>query len=283
MSIRNIHSDLIVEAVAKLCIKANITLDSSLTSSLEKSQNQETSALCKSVYDDLLENIKIADDKKIPICQDTGMAVVFVEIGQDVHIEGELLADAINKGVKKGYKDGFLRKSIVSDPLYNRKNTLDNTPAMIHTNIVKGDKITITVAPKGFGSENMSAIKMLKPSANEDDVVNFVVDTVKNAGGNPCPPLVVGVGIGSDFEGAAILSKKALLRSLDDKNEDENYSKLEERLKLEINKTGIGAMGYKGDITALRVFVNHAPTHIAGLPCAVNISCHCTRHASVTI
>ncbi|MBQ2136177.1 MAG: fumarate hydratase, partial [Clostridia bacterium] len=236
----------------------------------------------KSILHDLEENIKAAQEYDLPICQDTGMAVVFIEIGQDVHVCGGNLNAAINEGVRRGYEKGLLRKSVVADPI-ERINTNDNTPAVIHTSVVDGDKIKITVAPKGFGSENMSALKMLKPSDGKDGVVSAVLDIVKAAGSNPCPPIVVGVGIGGDFEQCAFLSKKALCRDITLRNQNTFYAELEKELLEKINELGIGPQGFGGDTTALAVNIEYAATHIAGLPLAVNIGCHVTRHATAEV
>ena len=280
--IRTVNSVEIEKAVAELCIQANKILPQSLCSAIENAQNEESSPLCKSVLGDLLCNIDAAKELDIPVCQDTGMAVVFLDIGQDVHIEGDLPHTAVNKGVAKGYTDGLLRASIVSDPL-RRVNSRDNTPAVVHTRIVEGDRIKITVAPKGFGSENMSKITMLKPSAEREDVIKAVTDMVSQGGSNPCPPIVVGVGIGGDFEYAAYLSKLALCRDISQRNSDEYYCKMEADMLESINRLNIGAMGFKGDVTALAVNIEQYPTHIAGLPVAVNIGCHVTRHAEKII
>ncbi len=269
-------------AVADLCIKANKTLPCSLVDCLKNSVNTETFELGKDILSDICINITAANELDIPICQDTGMAVVFIELGQDVHLVGGSLETAINNGVKIGYEKGLLRKSVVTDPL-NRVNTNDNTPAIIHTRIVDGDTIKLTVAPKGFGSENMSEIKMLTPAAGKDGVIKAVLDIVKNAGSNPCPPMVIGVGIGGDFEQAALLSKVALCRDLNVKNENPYYAALESELLTLINETNIGPQGFGGITTALGVNIEYAPTHIAGLPVAVNIGCHVTRHESVII
>ena len=269
-------------AVADLCIKANKTLPCSLVDCLKNSVNTETFELGKDILSDICSNITAANELDIPICQDTGMAVVFIELGQDVHLVGGSLETAINNGVKIGYEKGLLRKSVVTDPL-NRVNTNDNTPAIIHTRIVDGDTIKLTVAPKGFGSENMSKIKMLTPAAGKDGVIKAVLDIVKNAGSNPCPPMVIGVGIGGDFEQAALLSKVALCRDLNVKNENPYYAALESELLTLINETNIGPQGFGGITTALGVNIEYAPTHIAGLPVAVNIGCHVTRHESVII
>jgi fumarate hydratase subunit alpha len=230
----------------------------------------------------MLENLRTAKELQIPICQDCGMAVVFAEIGQEVHITGGAFEDAVNRGVARGYETGYLRKSVVRDPL-RRGNTGDNTPAVIHTRLVPGDKITLLCAPKGFGSENMSAMKMFNPSAKEEDILRFIVNCVKEADAKPCPPVVVGVGIGGDFEYAAYLSKKALCRSVDIPNSDPYYAALEKEALGQINALGIGAQGFGGDITALAVNIEAFPTHIAGLPVAVNMGCHVTRHKTVVI
>lgn len=278
---REIKAEQITETVAKLCVEANKILPESLVSCISCGYNQEEKDLSKNIMGDLLENLSCAKELDIPICQDTGMAVIFAEIGQDVHIIGDF-EDAINEGVRKGYVDGLLRKSIVSDPL-ERVNTDDNTPAVIHTRLVKGDEIKITVAPKGFGSENMSRIKMFTPSATKEDIMDFVVETVKIAGGNPCPPIVLGVGIGGDFELCAILSKKALCRDVEVRNPKELYAQMEDELLERINKTGIGPQGFGGKTTALAVNIETAPTHIAGLPVAVNVGCHVTRHKTAIL
>ena len=280
--IREISCETIAKTVEDLCIKANRFLPDDIKNCILVAQKQETEPLASSILKTLQENLVEAKRLNIPICQDTGMAVVFAEIGQDVHIVDGSFEKAINEGVRKGYEKGLLRKSIVQDPL-NRVNTGDNTPAVIHTKIVDGDKIKITVAPKGFGSENMSQIKMLTPSDGKQGVVDFVLDTVKKAGGNPCPPIVVGVGIGGDFEQAAFLSKKALCRSTKERSQSKYYADLEEELLEQINLLNIGPQGFGGKTTALAVNIEWAPTHIAGLPVAVNIGCHVTRHMSVII
>ena len=276
---RNVSVTEIQEAVKELCIKANKVLSDDIVCKICSCCESETSPTAKSVLSDLKRNIEVAREYDIPICQDTGMAVVFLEIGQDVHFTDGSLYEAVNKGVSGGYIDGLLRKSVVADPL-NRVNTNDNTPAVIHTAITDGDRVKVTVAPKGFGSENMSGIKMLTPADGREGVVDAVLEIVKRASNNPCPPIVVGVGIGGDFEQCAYLSKKALCRSIDERNKDEFYKELEEELLREINKLGIGPQGFGGDTTALAVNIETAPTHIAGLPVAVNIGCHVTRHAS---
>ncbi len=279
---RTINSKEITKAVRELCIDANINLPPCMKTAICNFEKSETNPLAKETLGDIIRNYKAAEEMNIPICQDTGMAVIFAEIGQDVHIEGELFEDAVNEGVRQGYKEGYLRLSIVRDPL-DRVNTNDNTPAVIHTKIVAGENIKLTVAPKGFGSENMSSIKMFIPTATKEDIMDFVVDTVKTAGSNPCPPIVVGVGIGSDFEGAALLSKTALCRDIDIKNQNPFYAKMEDELLEKINDLDIGPQGFKGKTTALKVNVESAPTHIAGLPVAVNIGCHVTRHKTVIL
>jgi fumarate hydratase subunit alpha len=279
---REINVNIIEETVEKLFLEANSLLPSSLENKISIASDTESNPIAKNIFCDMCRNMALARELNIPICQDTGMAVLFCEIGQDVHITGGDFTEAVNKGVRKAYLDGKLRCSVVRDPI-RRGNTNDNTPAIIHTTIVPGDKIKLTAAPKGFGSENMSRIKMFTPSATIDDIVAFVIDTVKVADANPCPPVVLGVGIGSDFEGVALLSKKALCRDVDIRNSDEFYSELEERMLTEINKLNIGAQGFGGDITALAVNIETAPTHIAGLPVAVNVGCHVTRHAEAEI
>ena len=280
--IREISSLTIESVVAELCIRANKELPSDIAEAISKAEKKENNSLAKSVLSDLEKNISCARDLDVPICQDTGMAVVFVEIGQEVQLVGGSLYDAINEGVKEGYSKGLLRKSVVSDPL-RRVNTDDNTPAVIHTSIVDGDEIKITVAPKGFGSENMSGIKMLTPFDSRKGVIDTVLEIVKKASNNPCPPMVVGVGIGGDFEQCAYLSKKALCRSTDKRNEDSYYAELEDELLGLINELDIGPQGFGGKTTALAVNIEVAPTHIAGLPVAVNIGCHVTRHSSTVI
>ena len=274
---REIEVSVIKEAVAKLCEEANLLLPPMMREKIESCIPVEESPVCKEVLGDIVKNIDCAKELNVPICQDTGMAVIFLEIGQDVHFTGGSLYNAINEGVAKGYVEGKLRLSVVKDPL-RRVNTGDNTPAIIHTSIVDGDKVKIMVAPKGFGSENMSRIKMFTPSATREDIIAFVTETVNVAGSNPCPPIVVGVGIGGDFEQCAYLSKKALCRDLTVRNPDPFYAELEEAMLTEINKTGIGSQGFGGTVTALYLNIEAAPTHIAGLPVAVNIGCHVTRH-----
>ncbi len=272
----------IQKTVSELCIKANRRLPESLEKKIRECSGIEQSPTGKAVFDDLCDNIDAARECDIAICQDTGMAIIFLQIGQDVHFKGGNLYEAINKGVADGYTNGYLRCSIVGDPL-ERVNTGDNTPAIIHTTIVDGDKVKIDVCPKGFGSENMSAIKMFTPSATHEDIVNFVTESISKAGSNPCPPIVVGVGIGGDFEQCAFLAKKALCRDVSERNEKKLYSDMEEKILSGINKLGIGPQGFGGTVTALAVNIEQAPTHIAGLPVAVNIGCHVTRHATAEI
>ena len=274
---REIHISKIIDTVKELCIEANYYLSNDVKRALCNAKENETWPLAENILDQIILNSDIAKNENMPICQDTGMACIFIDIGQDVHIVGGLLDDAINEGVRRGYEEGFLRKSVVKDPI-NRINTKDNTPAIIYYNMVAGDKIKITVAPKGFGSENMSRIKMLKPSDGLQGVKDFIIETVKLAGPNPCPPIVIGVGIGGTFDKAAYLAKKALIRPLDKRNEDKFYSDLEEELLETINKLGIGPQGFGGKTTALGLNIETYPTHIAGLPVAVNINCHATRH-----
>ena len=277
---REIDVNKITQAISGMCIKANRTVPDKLKECLECGYENEKAELPKSVMKDLLNNLDCAKELNIPVCQDTGMAVVFAEIGQDVHFTGGSFGDAVNRGVAKGYTDGLLRKSVVKDP-FDRVNTNDNTPAVLHTRMVDGDKVTLTVAPKGFGSENMSKMKMFTPSASRDNIVDFIVDCVKSAGSNPCPPVVVGVGIGGDFEYCALLSKMALIR--EGKNKNPFYSELESELLEKVNALDVGPQGFGGKTTALKVNVEEYPTHIAGLPVAVNIGCHVTRHITVTI
>ncbi len=280
--IREIDVSLVTEVVKRLSITANKVLPKSIEREICRSCSIETDCLAKSIMNDIKENLVAASELDLPICQDTGMAVIFLKIGQDIHFTGGDLYTAINEGVALGYTEGLLRKSVVSDPL-NRVNSNDNTPAVIHTEIVSGNKVEITVAPKGFGSENMSAIKMLTPAQSKQGVIDFVLETVKKAGGNPCPPMVIGVGIGGDFEQVALLSKKALLRDLGTKNSNEFYAQLENELLEKVNELGVGPQGFGGKTTALGLNIEYAPTHIAGLPVAVNIGCHVTRHCTEII
>lgn len=278
---REINSSLISEVVARLCIDANYHLPPDMKRQIISSSKEESWETASIILDQIIENFNIADENLQPICQDTGLACVFLSIGQDVNIKGNL-EEAVNEGVRKGYSQGYLRKSVVSDPL-NRVNTGDNTPAMIYYDICPGDKIKITVAPKGFGSENMSQIKMLKPSDGIEGVKDFVIKVVEDAGPNPCPPIVVGVGIGGTFDKAAYLAKKALMRPVNQRNSEDFYAELEEALLEKINALGIGPQGFGGRTTALAVNIEKFPTHIAGLPVAVNINCHVTRHMTEEI
>ena len=273
---RTISASVITETVKRLCVEANCYLPGDMKACIEQAHCEEKWPQAKEILERIIENYQIADEKFQPICQDTGVACVFLKIGQDLHIEGNIEA-AVNEGVRQGYTEGFLRKSVVRDPL-DRVNTGDNTPAMLYYEIVDGDKLEITVAPKGFGSENMSQIKMLRPSDGLQGVKDFVKKVVEEAGPNPCPPIVVGVGVGGTFDKAAYLAKKALMRSVDVRNEKPFYAQLEQELLEEINALGIGPQGFGGKTTALAVHIEQCPTHIAGLPVAVNINCHVTRH-----
>ena len=274
---REILAEVITETVERLCIEANEYLPEDIKCAIRSCRAREDWPVAQNVLDQIIENFEIAQNQQMPVCQDTGMACVFLEIGQDVHIAGGDLREAVDEGVRRGYEKGYLRKSVVADPV-RRGNTGDNTPAMLYTEIVPGEQIKVTVGPKGFGSENMSAIKMLKPSEGLEGIIDFVVKTAQDAGSNPCPPIVVGVGIGGSFEKAAILAKQALLREVNSENPDPYYAELEKTLLEKINKSGIGPQGFGGRTTALGVNVETFPTHIAGMPCAVNISCHVTRH-----
>lgn len=280
---REIDARVITSTAKELVISANKILPADLVDCISCCEGCEKNETAKSILSDLQRNIDAAKELDIPVCQDTGMAVIFAEIGQEVHIVGGSFEKAVNKGVSEGYTDGLLRKSVVKDPFKERVNTNDNTPAIIHTRIVDGDKIKITAAPKGFGSENMSALKMFTPSAKREDIIGFVVDTVKKAGSNPCPPVVIGVGIGGDFEYSAILAKKALCRNVSERNCDSFYADMEQEILEKINALNIGPQGFGGNTTALCVNIETYPTHIAGLPVAVNVGCHVTRHASKEI
>lgn len=279
---REINVSEVTKAVKKLCIDANYYLSADVKNKIEEAAKNETWDMAKGILDKILTNVQISKDEDMPICQDTGMACVFVEIGQDVHLVGGSIEDAINEGVRQGYEEGYLRKSVVKDPL-DRVNTKDNTPAVIYYDVVPGDKLKITVAPKGFGSENMSQLKMLKPADGLDGVKEFVLKVVKEAGPNPCPPIVVGVGIGGTFDRAANLAKKALIRPLSERNSNQFYADLENELLEKVNSIGIGPQGFGGKTTALAVNIETYPTHIAGLPVAVNINCHVTRHSEVIL
>jgi fumarate hydratase subunit alpha len=279
---KEIEASKITDTVEMLCMSANYNLNSDILEALEKGAENEESDTGRSILSQLVDNAKKAAEEGMAICQDTGMAVVFVEIGQEVHVTGGSITIAINEGVRRGYNKGFLRKSVVADP-FERVNTGDNTPAVIHFDITDGDKLKIVVAPKGFGSENMSGLRMLKPSDGVEGVKNFIMETVEKAGPNPCPPVVIGVGIGGTMEKAAITAKKALLRPVDQRNANEYICQLENEMLERINKTGIGPGGLGGRLTALAVNIDTFPTHIAGLPVAVNMSCHVTRHAEAVL
>ena len=280
--IREIDTGLITDLVEKLCIEANVFLPGDVREAISAARQSEDWPIAAGILERLAENDEIARERHMPVCQDTGMACVFLEIGQDVHLTGALLSEAVDEGVRRGYEKGYLRKSVVADPV-RRGNTGDNTPAMLYCDIVPGTQVRVTVAPKGFGSENMSAIRMLKPSAGLDGIREFILETVENAGPNPCPPMVVGVGIGGTFDKAALLAKKALLRPVGSSHPDPFYADLERELLEKINKLGIGPQGFGGRTTALGLQIETMPTHIAGMPCAVNISCHVTRHAGGVI
>lgn len=283
MNIRQIKAETVTQTVKQLFLDCNYFIGKDIMTALEKARENEKSKVGKSVLTQIIENDKLAAMEEVPLCQDTGMAILFVEYGDKVVVEDGSFEDAVNEGVRQAYKDGYLRKSVVNDPVFDRLNTKDNTPAIIHTRIVKGDKIKITAGGKGFGSENMSAIKMLTPSYGIEGVKKFILDTVRTAGPNPCPPIVVGVGIGGTFERCAQLAKKATFRAIDTHNEDERYAKLEDELLESINKMGFGPAGLGGTTTAIGVNIETSPTHIAGMPVAVNICCHAARHASAEI
>lgn len=283
MNIRQIKAETVTQTVKQLFLDCNYFIGKDIMTALEKARENEKSKVGKSVLTQIIENDKLAAKEEVPLCQDTGMAILFVEYGDKVVIEDGSFEDAVNDGVRQAYKDGYLRKSVVNDPVFDRLNTKDNTPAIIHTRIVKGDKIKITAGGKGFGSENMSAIKMLTPSYGIEGVKKFILDTVRTAGPNPCPPIVVGVGIGGTFERCAQLAKKATFRAIDTHNADERYAKLEDELLESINKMGFGPAGLGGTTTAIGVNIETSPTHIAGMPVAVNICCHAARHASAEI
>lgn len=283
MGIRIVSSNEVARCVEELFLRANRTLPEDAVALLEDARDREKgSALASSVLGTICDNLKAAKDNDLPICQDTGMAVLFAEIGQDVHIDGNF-EEAVNLGVRNAYINGPFRCSVVKDPFFDRRNTNDNTPAVIHISFVKGDKIRLVAAPKGFGSENMSALKMFTPSATKEDLISFVVETVKRAGSNPCPPIMIGVGIGGTFEKCAVLAKRALTRSVSSVNPHPEYAELEREILDRVNALGIGPQGFGGDTTALAVKIEHYPTHIAGLPVAVNINCHVMRHAECEI
>lgn len=274
---REIHVSDITDVVERLCIEANNHLPGDVKCAIETCRACEDSTFAQSVLDKIIENYKIADSENVPICQDTGMACVFLEIGQDVHLVGGDLREAVDEGVRRGYDKGYLRKSVVGDPV-RRGNTGDNTPAMLYTEIVPGENVKITVGPKGFGSENMSAIRMFKPSAGLQGIKDFILETVETAGPNPCPPMVIGVGIGGTFDKAALLAKKAIMRPLDTHHPDPFYAELETEMLEKVNALGIGPQGFGGKTTAIGLNIETLPTHIAGMPCAININCHVTRH-----
>lgn len=280
---RTVNTEIIKNKITELFITANYELPADILDKIKRSIAEEDLPIAKSILEKLVENCQAAKEINVPICQDTGMAVVFIEIGRQVYLEGEPLEDSVNEGVRIAYDVGYMRKSVVRDPLFDRKNTDDNTPALIYTRIVEGDEIHITAAPKGFGSENMSAVRMFTPSAKREDIVDFVVSVMKNAGSNPCPPVIIGVGLGGDFEYAAYLSKKALIRDISVRNTKPEYAELECEILEKINDTFIGPQGFGGKTTCLAVNIEYFPTHIAGLPCAVNVGCHVTRHASCVI
>lgn len=279
---REINAAEITDVIERLCIEANQVLPEDIKEAIGSCRACEDGGIACEILDNIIENYKIAEKEQVPICQDTGMACVFLEIGQDVHITGGDLTEAVNEGVRRGYEKGYLRKSVVKDPV-RRGNTGDNTPAMLYTEIVPGEQIRITVGPKGFGSENMSAIRMFKPSAGLQGIKDFILETVEAAGPNPCPPMVVGVGIGGTFDKAALLAKKALMRPVDSQNDDPFYADLEKEMLEKINELGIGPQGFGGRTTAIGLNIETMPTHIAGMPCAINISCHVTRHKTEVI
>ncbi|WP_122862385.1 fumarate hydratase [Campylobacter showae] len=280
---RVVQAELISKTVSELCKQACYVVTPDMRAAFEKARENESSPIGKDILGKVLQNADLAEKRIAPICQDTGMAVVFVDLGQDVHIEGGFLEDAINEGVKDGYVGGYLRKSVVNDPIFERKNTTNNTPAVINVRVVRGDKIHIKVAPKGFGSENKSALKMLVPADGLEGVKKVFLDAVKLAGPNACPPMVIGVGIGGTMDKAALMAKYAAARDADSKNPDPRYAKLEEELLELACKTGVGPQGLGGDTTAVKVNIEWYPTHIAGLPVAININCHAARHAEAEI
>lgn len=279
---RTIDASIITNEVKRMVMEANYFLPKDVLEALNNARENDDWKLSQDILDKIIENAEIARSEAVPMCQDTGMVVAFVKMGQEVVIENGFIEDAINEGVRQGYEEGFLRKSVVGDPL-NRVNTKDNTPAVVNYEIVPGDKLTIMVAAKGFGSENMSRLKMLKPSDGLEGVKNFILETVELAGPNPCPPIVVGVGVGGTFEKVTLLAKKALMRELDKYNENPYYADLEKEMLEKVNALGIGPQGFGGKSTALKVNIEYYPTHIAGLPVAVNINCHATRHKEVTL
>ena len=279
---REVEVSRLTDVIEKLCIEANEHLPEDVKCAIKTCRACEDGEIAKGILDNIIENFDIADNENVPICQDTGMACIFVEIGQEVYVDGNL-TEAINEGVRQGYTEGYLRKSVVDDPVFDRINTKDNTPAIIHYDIVPGDKLKITVAPKGFGSENMCQVKMLKPSDGIEGVKNFILKVVEDAGPNPCPPIVIGVGIGGTFDHVTYLAKKAMIKKIEEHHPDPRYRALEEEMLEKVNATGIGPAGFGGKTTALAVHVETCPTHIAGLPCAVAICCHVSRHQEVTL
>ena len=279
---REIKASTITDVIERLCMEANQVLPQDIKDAISTCRSQEDGDIACGILDNIIENYQIAENEQVPICQDTGMACVFLEIGQDVHITDGDLTEAVNEGVRRGYTKGYLRKSVVKDPV-RRGNTGDNTPAMLYTEIVPGEQIKVNVGPKGFGSENMSAIRMFKPSAGIQGIKDFIIETVETAGPNPCPPMVVGVGIGGTFDKAALLAKKALMRPVDTSNPDPYYADLEKEMLQKINELGIGPQGFGGRTTAIGLNIETMPTHIAGMPCAINISCHVTRHKTEVI
>ena len=279
---REIDTSQIIDTVERLCIEANQYLPGDVQAAIKACRACEDWEIAQGVLDNIITNYEIAEEESVPICQDTGMACVFLEIGQDVHIVGGNLSEAVDEGVRRGYEKGYLRKSVVKDPV-RRGNTGDNTPAVLYTEIVPGEHIKITVGPKGFGSENMSTIRMFKPSAGIDGIKEFILETVETAGPNPCPPMVIGVGIGGTFDRAALMAKKALMRDIDTSNPDPYYAEIEVEMLDKVNKLGIGPQGFGGKTTAIGLNIETMPTHIAGMPCAINISCHVTRHKTEVI
>jgi len=283
VKMREIKASHIIDKVKELFLKANFYINPDLTQRLEKALEKETSPIGKHVLQMIIENNKIASREEVPICQDTGLAVVFVEVGQEVYLIDGNFTESINQGVKEAYQEGYLRKSVVDDPVFERKNTKTNTPAIIYTDIISGDKIKLLVMPKGFGSENMSAIAMLKPADGAQGIVDFVVETVKKAGPNPCPPTIIGVGIGGTIDKAMVIAKKVIARKIGEHNQNEKYAVLEEEILTKINNLGIGPAGLGGNVTSLAVHIGYLPTHIAGMPVAVNVCCHAARHAEEII
>lgn len=276
---REVHVSEVTALVRRLCMEANYHLPEDIQQSFVRGKEAEQSPLGKTIFDEMIRNCRLACDQEVPICQDTGTAVIFASVGQDVHLVGGAFEDAVNEGVRQGYTDGYLRKSIVSDPL-RRVNTNDNTPAVLHTRLVPGEEIEIIVAPKGGGSENMSALKMFTPAATRDQIVAYIADTVIAAGSNPCPPVIIGVGLGGTADKASELAKKALLRPVDVHSADEFYAEMEREILERVNKSGVGPQGLGGTVTALACAIEPYPTHIASLPCAISIGCHITRHAA---